>query len=125
VAASELLKTAAGPRKDRLVIYEIAAKAAGGGRPLEGVEKVRAELAKTKDPSVQATAFAMAGELYLAGGKPRDAMWEFLWVETVVNQDRDEVFKALSRLAEIFAAQMDEDRAKKYRDKIKQFKATS
>jgi hypothetical protein len=124
VAAAELIKTAAGARKDRLAIYQLAAKAGGDGKPLDGVEKIRAELAKTKDPSVQATAFSMCGELYLAGGKPRDAMWEFLWVETVVNQDRDEVFKAMARLTGIFVAQMDEDQTRKYRDKLKRFKAT-
>jgi hypothetical protein len=123
-AAAELAKSAAGARKDRLAIYEAAARAAGEGKPLDGVAKVKAEMNKTKDPSVHATGFSMTGELYLAAGKPRDAMWQFLWVETVVNQDRDEVLKAMSRLAEIFAGQMDEDQVKKYRDKLKRFRAS-
>jgi hypothetical protein len=122
--AAELIKTAAGTRKDRLVIYEIAAKAGGDGRPLEGVDKIKAEMDKTKDASVHATGFSMMGELYLAGGKPRDAMWSFLWVETVLNQDRDEAFKAISRLADMFESQMDEDQKNKYRDKLKRFRST-
>jgi hypothetical protein len=121
--AADLLKSAAGTKKDRLVIYELAAKAGSDGKPADGVEKIRAEMNKTKDPAVHATAFSMMGELYLAAGKPRDAMWMFLWVETVVNQDRDEAFKALARLQELFEAQMDEDQVKKYRDKIKRFRA--
>jgi hypothetical protein len=78
---------------------------------------------KTKDPTVHATGFALRGELYLAAGKPRDAMWEFLWVETVMNQDRDEVFKALVRLADIFEAEPNEEKGRFYRDKIKRFRA--
>jgi hypothetical protein len=125
VAASELLKTAAGPKKDRLVIYEIAAKAGADGKPLDGIDKIKAEMEKTKDASVHATGFSMMGELYLADGKkPRDAMWMFLWVETVMNQDKDEALKAISRLAEMFEAQMDEDQSKKYRDKLKRFRNT-
>jgi hypothetical protein len=123
-AAAELAKTAAGAKKERLTIYEIAAKAAGDGKPLDGIDKIKAEMDKSKDPSVHATGFSMQGELYLAGGKPRDAMWSFLWVETVVNQDKDEAFKAMSRLAETFETQMDEDQARKYRDKLKRFRGT-
>jgi hypothetical protein len=123
-AAAELAKTAAGAKKDRLVIYEIAAKAGGDGKPLDGIDKIKAEMDKTKDASVHATGFSMMGELYLAGGKNRDAMWAFLWVETVMNQDKDEALKAISRLADMFEAQMDEEQTKKYRDKLKRFRAT-
>ena len=122
-AATELAKTAAGAKKDRLAIYEIAA-AAGGGKPLDGIDKIKAEMNKTKDASVHATGFSMMGELYLAGGKPRDALWEFAMVETVLNQDKDEAFKAIARLAELFEAQADEDQKAKYRDKLKRFRAT-
>jgi len=121
-AATELSKSAAGARKDRLAIYEIAAKAGADGKPLDGIEKIKAEMNKTKDASVHTTGFSVMGELYLAGGKPRDAMWMFLWVETVLNQDKDEAFKALARLAEIFKSQMEEDLANKYREKLKQFR---
>jgi hypothetical protein len=126
--AAELLKTAAGTKKDRLVIYDLAAKAGGDAKWAEGIDKIKAEMNKSKDPVVHATGFAMMGELYLADSKtpkPRDAMWMFLWVETVVNQDKDESFKALVRLNELFENQLaDEDQAKKYRDKIKRFRGT-
>jgi hypothetical protein len=122
--AAELIKTAAGTKKDRLVIYEIAAKAGSDNKLAEGITKIKAEMDKTKDPSVHATGFSMMGELYLADNKPRDAMWMFLWVETVVNQDRDEAFKAIARLTQLFDKQMDEEQMKKYHDKIKRFRAT-
>ena len=119
--AADLLKTAAGTKKDRLVIYELAAKAGSDNKRPAGIDAIKAEMNKTKDPAVHATGFSMMGELYLAEGKSRDAMWMFLWVETVMNQDRDEAFKALARLTQMFESQMDEDQVKKYHEKIKRF----
>lgn len=120
--AGDLQKSANGAQKERLAIYQLAAKS--GDKPLEGIDKIKAEMEKTKDASVHATGFSMMGELYLAGGKPRDAMWAFLWVETVLNQDRDEAFKAVARLTGLFEAGplADEDQAKKYRDKLKRLR---
>ncbi|AWM35636.1 hypothetical protein GobsT_66810 [Gemmata obscuriglobus] len=122
-AADPDMQKATGSRKERLAVYELAAKAGGEGKPLDGVDKIKAAMDKTKDPTVHAAGYAMMGELYLAAGKPRDAMWMFLWVETVVNQDKDEVFKAIARLTELFDAQTDEDQSKKYREKIKRFRS--
>lgn len=126
IAADELLKTATAAtaaQKARLAVYSAAAKAGSGGKPLDGIKGVEAEMAKSKDPAVLATGYAMMGELYLAAGQPRDAMWMFLWVETVMNQDKDEVFKAVVRLADIFETKLpDEEQAKKYREKLKRLR---
>ena len=46
-------------------------------------------------------------------------MWEFLNVEVVYNQDKDEVTKAMRRLVEIFDAVGDKDRADQYREKLR------
>jgi hypothetical protein len=119
--AQALAKTVpAGAAKERLAIYEIAANAkanAGFEQGVKDIEKVIAEGAK--DPVVRGVGYSMIGELYLAAGKPRDAMWSFLWVETVYNADRDEAFKAMCRVLESFKAQKEEDRAKVYQDKLR------
>ena len=74
--------------------------------------------------AVRATAFSALGELYLIANKPREAMWEFLWVETVYNADKDEALKAMCRLVEVFKAQMDEERPKAYRERIRRFRSS-
>ena len=129
IAADELLKTATAAtaaQKARLAIYSAAAKAGSGGKPLDGIKPVEAEMAKSKDPAVLATGYGMMGELHLAAGKPRDAMWMFLWVETVMNQDKEEVFKAVVRLTDIFETKLpDEEQAKKYREKLKRLRDTA
>ena len=122
----EAAKTApAGPIKDRLAIYQLTLKFADTVNPADGAALIEAEIAKTKDPSVRATGYGMLGELYLAADKPRDAMWAFLWVEVVYNQDKDEVIKALVRLADVFRLQGDDDRAKSYRDKLRRYRGAA
>jgi hypothetical protein len=118
------LKDLAGAAKDRAAIYALAAKWCGDANPANGVDAIEAEIAKAKDPVVRGTGYSMLGELYLAGAKPkpRDAMWAFLWVEVVYNHDRDEVVKAMTRVAEIFDAQKDEDHARAYREKIRRYR---
>ena len=68
---------------------------------------------------MRAAGHGMIGELYFAADKPRDAMWHYLWVEVVYNQDRDEVVKAVARLSDVFRKQGDEDRARSYREKAR------
>lgn len=115
---AEAAKTApAGPVKERMALYDTAAKAESA--PLDGVAKLEAAVAATKDPLIRATGFGLMGELYLLADKPREAMWQFLWVEVVYSQDPDEVIKALVRLGDTFRMQGDEDRAKAYRDKAR------
>ncbi len=116
--------TPAGPTKDRLDIYQTAAKAGADANFVDGAKAIEAKIAATKDPVVRGTGFTMIGELLLAGGKPRDAMWAFLWVETVYNADKEAAFKAMCRLVEVFKAQNDEDRVRAYRDKIRRFRST-
>jgi len=116
----------AGPLKDKLAIYELAANAGANSTALAAVPLIEKKIADptakepgTKDPSVRGVAFGMIGELYMSEGKTRDAMWAFLWVDTVYNADKDEAFKAMCRLVEIFKTQGDDDRAKFYREKIR------
>ena len=126
--AGELAKSAApGAAADKLAIYERAAKAAEAGLKEDTVQPVVDDIKKrigaSKDPSVRAVGFGVAGELYLLANRPRDAMWEFLAVETLYNSDRDEVLKAMCRLVQSFQAQMDEDRPKQYRERIRHYRA--
>ena len=113
--------------KDKLAIYTMAAKA---GEKVTNpddlnaaVKEIEAKIAASKDNSVRAVGYSTIGELYLAAKRPRDAMWAFLWVETVFNSDKDEVMKAMVRLSQIFKMQMDDDREKLYREKIRRMRS--
>lgn len=119
VAASALAGTAPGTAKDKLVIYDLAAKAMAGGDPKSGVKAIEEKIAATKDSATRGVGFGMIGELYKAAEAPRDAMWAFLWVETVYNADKEEAFKAMCRLADVFKSQADDDKVRAYHEKLR------
>jgi hypothetical protein len=118
-AAKALAGSAPGPAKEKLEIYEAAAKAAANADYAGGIKAVEEKINAAKDSAVRGVGYSMLGELYLAANKPRDAMWAFLWVETVYNADRDEAFRAMCRLTEVFRAQGEDDRVRAYREKIR------
>jgi hypothetical protein len=126
-AADDLLKTAAGAiAKEKLAIYAKTASTGGAVSPealATTVKELEDKIAASKDPTVRAVGYSMIGELYLAAKRPRDAMWAFLWVETVYNQDKDEVLKALVRLEQIFKSQMDDDHEKMTHEKLRRLRS--
>jgi hypothetical protein len=119
----EAAKTAPeGAPKTRLAIFNAVVKFNDNPNPEEGVKEIEKLISATKDPLVRATGFGMMGELYLAKDKPREAMWQFLWVEVVYLQDKDEVIKTLARLSDSFRLQGDDDKAKLYREKLRRYR---
>lgn len=117
---------AAGSVRERLSVFSLwsqfptpAPNAPGtpAARPDDLAAKLQAAIDAAKSPHARAVGLNAKGELFLAFGLPRDAMWEFLAVEVVYHQDKDEVGKALIRLIEIFDAIGDKDRADQYREK--------
>jgi len=127
--ADELAKDrnfpASGSLREKLTVFQAVLKAPPPkeGAKVPEVKAVEDVIAKTTDPGVRAAAHNALGEYYLANNHPREAMWEFLWVETVYNQDRDEVVKAVERLAKVFEQLGDKDRAEQYREKLPRVKS--
>ena len=68
--------------------------------------------------------YSALGEVYVRHGLWREAMWAYLWVDVVYNQDRDEQVKAVSRLVQIFgvlkekSGDGEKDRAETFRDRL-------
>ena len=74
----------------------------------------------TTDPSLKAAAYNMLGDCYRRDPQhKKDALYAYLWVDVVYNQDPIESAKAAARLADLFGELKDEERAKKYRDRLK------
>ena len=63
--------------------------------------KLEAMIAKAKEPAVRGVGYGVLGEILLAHRQTRDAMWSFLSVEMLYNQDKDERVMALHRLVKI------------------------
>jgi hypothetical protein len=121
---------ATGPTAERVAIYKEALAALpakdGGDDPGKrekpaAAAKIDALIAKA-GPAVRATGFGVLGELYLAHRLDRDALWSFLWVDTVYFQDKDEQVRAIHRLIDLFDKSGEKDgeksRADLFRDKL-------
>lgn len=129
-ALADAEKSAAGPTAERAAIYKEAlavlpAKESGeadAARAKPAATKIEALIAKAKEPAVRATGYAALGEVYLAHRLDRDALWSFLWVDTVYFQDKDEQVRAVRRLIELFDKSGEKDgeksRADQFRDKL-------
>jgi hypothetical protein len=75
---------------------------------------------KTGDRAVKASAYNMLGDVYRRDPKTKkDAVYAYLWVDVIYNDDPAQVAKADDRLASLFAELKDEERAKKFRDKVR------
>lgn len=127
VAAATLKNAKATSFRDRLELYEAAAQEARNGLTPAVVDKIAGLiekwLEKLTDPLARATAFSILGELYRnVPNRLRDAMWAFLWVETVYNTDKYEAHKAAVRLVEIFQSLKDDERAASQRDRLRQLR---
>lgn len=106
--------------KDRLAYYTLALEGlqADEAGLANVVKKIEDSIAKTKDPSLKALGYNVLGDCYLSKKRRRDAMWSYLWVDTVYNQDRAEQVKAQTRLIKIFTEEGDTDKVKLYKEKV-------
>lgn len=71
---------------------------------------------KTKDRGLKAVAYNALGQSYFDAGQLKEARWEFLWVDVVYNQDRNEHAKALYYLMRVFKQLNEMERAQECRD---------
>jgi hypothetical protein len=111
--------------KEKLAIYARAGSVGENPAPntlSDAAKDIRKLIDASHDKGVQAVGFSMIGELYLASKKPHDARWEFMWVDTVFNTDKNEAFKAAVRLKQCFKAEMDDDHEKEYQEKIRRLR---
>jgi hypothetical protein len=70
------------------------------------VAKYSRDMGKLLDTATNETSralgFSLLGEVYLAAGQPRDALWSYLFVETVYHSDLDIHVYAIHRLIPLF-----------------------
>jgi tetratricopeptide (TPR) repeat protein len=80
-------------------------------KPEEARKTLKQILKATGDKALKAAAYNALGESYAKAGMLKEARWEFLWVDVVYNQDRNEHAKALYYLWWIFSQLNEPERA--------------
>jgi len=103
--------------KARTAMYQLGLEGAAGDLAAT-VKKIEEAIAKANDPGLKALGYNVLGDVYQAKGKPRDAMWSYLWVDVVYNQDRGEHLKAMTRLIKIFNKAGDAEKEQLYKEKL-------
>ncbi|MCS7168126.1 MAG: tetratricopeptide repeat protein [Gemmatales bacterium] len=73
---------------------------------------------EAQDPRTKALVHLARGDIYRLSERIRDAMWEYLWVDVVYNQDRDLVARALYWLVDVFRKLGDEEKAKACQERL-------
>ena len=106
------------PLAARLKIYQLGCQAAKGS-----VEPIAAQLKdiidKSPDAGLKALAYNTLGDCYNSKALKKDAMWAYMWVDVVYNQDKVEHSKAVERLSRVFKDLGDDVRSERYREKMK------
>ena len=103
--------------KARTDMYQLGLEGAAGDLTAT-VKKIEDAIAKATDPLLKALGYNVLGDVYQAKGKPRDAMWSYLWVDVVYNQDRGEHLKAMTRLIKVFNKAGDAEKEQLYKEKL-------
>ena len=106
------------PLAARLRIYQLGCQAARGDIE-PAVAQLKDLIDKSSDAGLKALAYNTLGDCYSAKAKKKEAMWAYLWVDVVYNQDKVEHVKAVERLARVFKELGDDSHADKYREKMK------
>jgi hypothetical protein len=77
------------------------------------------EQLKTADtPRARATIHLGRADCQRLTGQGREALWDYLWVDTVYNQDREQQAKAVFYLGELFEKLGDAPKAKEARERL-------
>jgi predicted negative regulator of RcsB-dependent stress response len=109
------------PQRDRASVY-LAECQAATGKFDSAVKELRAILDRSNDPTLKAVAHNALGDTFLANNQPRDAMWEYLWVDVIYYQDKQEHARAVSQLVKVFEQLKDDAHAKQYRELLLKLK---
>lgn len=94
------------------------------GNQEEAIKEIEAIFAEAgEDPALRAAVHLGRGDCYRLNGQYREAMWDYLWVDVVYNQDREQHARALYFLQECFENLKESDpnaaaRAKEARERL-------
>lgn len=107
------------PGDPRVPIYQIGVRATAD-KLSDTARQLQEFIDKTNDPVLKAAAYNVLGDVYRRDpAHKKDALYAYLYVDVIYNQDTVETQKAVARLAQLFDEFKDEARAKQYRDRLR------
>ncbi|HEV3261407.1 MAG TPA: hypothetical protein VG013_31435 [Gemmataceae bacterium] len=109
------------PQAVRLNISLAECQAAEGDLT-KATQALEGLIAKPMSKALKAQAYNALGDCYYGKKKWKDAMWNYLYVDVVYHQDREEHAKALYYLSKVFKELGDDKKATEYRDRLEKDK---
>jgi pentatricopeptide repeat protein len=112
------------PAKDRELLETklIICKANSPVKFKEAIEDLRKKIAAAKDPDKTAMYYNTLGDCYMLNNEPKNAVYEYLFVDLVYNQNKSQHKNAVEKLSQVFKDLKQPDRAKEYADKFERMK---
>lgn len=117
VKLAEMLKTL--PKTSKVYPRALVAHAEclmAANKADEAVEILKKTTKETTDKALKAVAYNTLGANYFKNDQFKEARWEFLWVDVVYNQDKNEHAKALYYLTHVFEKLAEQEKADECRD---------
>lgn len=116
----DLVKTLAADDPNSLRVQAHLAECLVAKKDYPGAEaKLKGIITSSADGSVKGLAHNALGDCYLATGKAEDALWQYLWVDVVYNEDKHEQARALYHLSKLFMeVKKDEAKAEQCKDRL-------
>jgi hypothetical protein len=106
------------PRRKELTVKRILCDANTPAKFTAAVADLRKMAADAKDPGEIALAYNTLGDCYLMNNMPKDAAYEYLYVDLIYNQNKEQLQKAITQLVQVFKELKQPDRAKEYAEKL-------
>jgi hypothetical protein len=123
-AEQKLKSVAAGmkaddPQRGFVQVY-LAQTAVAQGHTKEAEAPLRAALATATDDALKGLAYNALGDFYQQNKQPEEAFWQYLRVDVLYSQDREEHARALYNLWKLFeSVRADQPRARECLDRLK------
>jgi tetratricopeptide (TPR) repeat protein len=89
------------PEATKVQVYLAQAQVATGKRD-QAEKKLKELVAANLDPAVKGLVYNALGDINRENKQPEQAFWDYLWVDVVYNQDKQEQAKALYWLSKLF-----------------------
>jgi tetratricopeptide (TPR) repeat protein len=88
------------------------------GHADEAVPSLESLVSRVTDPELKARVYNALGDCHRRAKNLREALWDYLWVDTLYHQNPEEHARALYYLFQLFHQFNDEARAAQFRDRL-------
>jgi len=106
------------PKYKELYMMQITSKANTPAKFKEAIGDLRKMIVASKEPAEIALAHNTLGDCYMMNNMPKDAAYEYLYVDLIYNADKAQHIKAVTQLVQAFKEMKQPDRSKEYAEKL-------